>query len=302
MAKTIVFTKSPSKTHENTSHTDKLEVEADELLRCKSQNIQTRRVQTVKLIGFDKQKNELKTEFVQGDSLFNYLWNGTSLYHRIFKTNELPEDIISICREIGEWLRKYHDSSSDNQSIEFSLETLKQSFGEKIEANRKYRLLDEDLLDQVDSFCSIEFEKMRDKEYIQKQGIKICMIHADFACVNMMCNSLHQVYIHDFAEARIGTNFEDIGRFYEFLYGIAKTSTYRNKVIGRAMDAFVSGYGFDDGLEENTFFMAIRAYNCVLNSCAAYSQRPYLSFSSNLAAKRMTAASIRWLESKLAAI
>jgi hypothetical protein len=284
----------------NTGHSDNLQKEGEELQRCMQQSIRTQHVLPVEFVSYDKDTNCLSTKFFpKGTSLFNMMWNSSSIINRIRKRSLSPDLLASRCEEIGKWLALYHNSTFYPQSKEQAMESLKNSFKEKIEGTRQNRLVKENFLQKVEKRFFPEIEKLANNSYLQKHHIKICKIHADFSPVNMLSNDTWNIRILDFAEVRIGTSFEDVGRFYESLYAIAQTSNYRKKIFSKAMASFIRGYGFSQDIQEDPFFLTVRAYNGILNCYAGFVQRKHLSFASNLAAYRMINASLNWLSRKL---
>lgn len=297
-----VFIKSVSQVPDDpTVPPNNLREEAEELKRCLENDIRTQHVSPVEFINYDEAANSLATKLIsEGTSFFNVMWNNSSLLNRIRRRPPSPDLIISRCEELGKWLSIYHHSTSYSRAPDEQVITpLRESFKEKIGRIREHRLVKENFLKKVEEVFLSEIEKLASNDYLENNQIRICKIHEDFTPTNMLVDGVWNIWIIDFANTRIGTSFEDLGRFYESLYTIAQTSNYRRKIFSKAMEAFIRGYGLPQEIQDNPFFLTIRAYNGMINCIADFFQRKYLSFFTNLVSHRMTKASLKWISKEL---
>ena len=131
-----------------------LEEEAKELNRCRAMSLRTDNVRFLELISYDASTNELTTKLISdGQSLYNALWNGTSLSARILG-KELDRGVVrSRMREIGAWLRLYHDSSDHAGAFEEVAEHLNEDLERKVATVRQNELVSEYLLTRIETFC-----------------------------------------------------------------------------------------------------------------------------------------------------
>ncbi len=293
-----VFVKSAS--DDNTVPANDLQQEAEELKRCKECRIRMQHVFPVEFINYEEKADRLTTKFIQdATNLFNVMWNSSSIINRIWKRPPSPDLLISRCEEIGKWLAMYHNSTSYPQAKEQVMTPLKFSFQRKMKRIRENKLVKEKFLQNVEEVFFPEIEKLVNDDYLENNRIKICKIHGDLTPSNMLVDDVWNIWIIDFANTRIGTSFEDLGRFYESLYAIAQTSHYRRDVFSKAMEAFLRGYGVPQEIQENPFFLTVRAYNGIVNCIADFVQRKSLSYFSNLASRRTANASLSWIAKKL---
>ncbi len=158
-----------------------LEEEAFEIERCERLSLQTPQVRPIKLIQYDSGNNLLLTEYIEGESLFNLLWNRTSIM-RSFFANATPDDTLLLrIKEIGTWLALYHDSwKVDGDRIE-ATQWLVDSFRRKMKRLSERRIVHDELLRKLEEILERLQEKLGNAA-----GLKIGKIQGDFIAYNLL--------------------------------------------------------------------------------------------------------------------
>lgn len=265
------------KSFHKTSDELSLENEARELVRCRELSISTAHVMASELIDYDAEKNILTTRYVHGGiSLYNSLRNDTSVVARLRGKGIDEHLLLNRIKEIGEWLKLYHDSSEDPAYASEAVNNFYQIFKSKIDLLRTYDILNEEFLGRIEKCYLPEIKKAGNASYQAENHIRFCRIHSDFIASNQMKDAEWNVYILDFADSRIGASVEDLGRFYEQLFAIGQTGRYRKKLLDRAIDVFLQAYGVPLDIIERPFFKAVVAYNGLISCISEYMARPYI--------------------------
>ena len=277
--------------------------EAQELERCMVAKIVTPHVRALELVSYDQEKNDLTTRTVpRGQSLFNRLWNETSIISRLLCRKIDDRVVLSRMQEIGEWLRLYHNSTECQEAGGQISKNLQETYEEKVFYVRSHRLMDERLIDGFERKVFPEIENLGDRRYQEENGIRVCRVHGDFVAYNMVADPEWNIYIADFADTHIGASTEDVGRFCELLYAVAKTSRKREGLFTEAVNVFLRAYGGSKEMPQSPLFKAIRAYNVLLHLISEYHIRPYVmsQFFTRLELRRISNASFRWLSMEFA--
>lgn len=277
--------------------------EARELDRCRKLNIRTPHVSAVDIMNYDEKNNQLTTQTIpDGQSLYNKLWNESSFLARLAFKGLNPAVFYSRMNEIGAWLRLYHDTTEYHDKEEQVSLHLFNAFKEKVAYIRTKKMLDEPFIDLLENRYYAEVKKIRDPEYQEENMIRFCKVHGDFNVSNMIVDKDWNVFIGDFADTRIGTSIEDIGRFYELLFTMGQTNAQRKKLFINGIDSFLEGYGIPLKIHSSPFLKTVRAYNVVLflvseNYIGPYVKRLYLT---KWGLRRILNVSLRWLRKELA--
>lgn len=178
---------------------------------------------------------------------------------------------------IGKWLKTYHESSFFPDKAPIATDALLTLFNNKIEAISKNNLLKNTFLLKLKELYFPEIEKLADPKYNERHQIRICQIHGDFIAYNMLVNNNMDIHILDFADTRIGAAIEDIGRFYELLWAIEKSSLLHKKTFSKARKVFLHSYGIEESILSTKLFSAIRALNGLIHCISEFSQKKHMS-------------------------
>lgn len=268
-----------------------LEEEAVELERCGRLSLQTPHVRPIKLIQYDSANNLLLTKYIEGESLFNLLWNRTSIM-RSFFANAIPDDTLLLrIKEIGTWLALYHDSWKVGGDRIEATQWLADSFRRKMKCLSERRIVNDELLRKLEEILESLPEKLGNAA-----GLKIGKIHGDFIAYNLLYDHSGNVYILDFGDARVGFNLEDVVRFWEHLWVMGQTSRWRMEFFTNACEAFVSGYGIGEAVVKQEEFVVLRAYNALTNFLAFHVSSEFLNWRSRRITSQMTNSSFAWVQ------
>jgi len=139
-----------------------LKGEAEELERCIQLQIVTPNVKATEFISFNQDTNELQTRYISdGFSLYNYMWNNTSVLGLLRGKSLDPEQLYSRISEIGSWLNKYHNSTEHSNHVGNAVDRLIDLFQKKISAIGKNSILKPSFLSQAKEtyFSSVRTHK-----------------------------------------------------------------------------------------------------------------------------------------------
>ena len=267
--------------------------------RCRAMSLRTDNVRFLELISYDASTNELTTKLISdGQSLYNALWNGTSLSARILG-KELDRGVVrSRMREIGAWLRLYHDSSDHAGAFEEVAEHLNEDLERKVATVRQNELVSEYLLTRIETFCRIQFSQIRDPLYRESNHVRLCRVQGDFIASNMLTDPQWKIVVGDFADTHIGASTEDVGRFCEQLLALSRCGVFRGEVFSEAIREFLQGYGVD-GLyfEKSPFCKAIIFLNGLISAISEMKARPFIArqLLTRYELKRLVRATLGWI-------
>jgi len=280
-------------------HSDEINLsnEATELARCSSLSLRTANIRIAEYVSYDVDNNVLSTKRIHGRELFLLLWNSTSILGMIRgKSKLLNFDLFSSrVSELGEWLRKYHESTSyPDQGTETSA-WLKDSFASKVNGVRKNSLMPEKRINAIEKRFLGEFEYLGSPQYLAENEVRFCRIHGDFIVYNMLMDDRERIHVIDFGDSRIGSNLEDVARFYSNLWAISQTSKWRQDRFLKVANRFLESYGLSAEIVETPFFKSLMAYNFLIHLYGQFCMRGSLSFMSNYELGLITKAGLNWI-------
>jgi hypothetical protein len=279
-----------------------LEGEAEELARCRERSIRTAHVSTPELLGYDPATNTLTTALVpESQSLYNAFWNGTSLLRRLLGRGVEEQLVCSRVREIGAWLRLYHDESSGGCDGTAAGRQLGESLEAKVATVRRYGLIEEDLLSRVQAFCLGEFSRVADLPYLAANGAVLCRVQGDFIASNLVVDAEFRVFVTDFADTHVGVSIEDLGRFCEQLLALSRCGAYRRGLFEEARREFLEGYGAIPDLCRTPLYKAVVFLNVLISLITEYTTRRYISrqLLTRYELKRLAKATFTWMVEEL---
>lgn len=287
-----------SSQHTYIKHTTQfsLKPEAQELARCRDLDIQTDHVKTVELINFNELTNNLTTRKVDGQELFQTIWNPTYLLGRL-KGHQLPapDTIRARITELGSWLRKYHESSSSDLSKIPDGDWMEAAFRGKIDDIRKNRLISEANLIKIEKQFGKEFSNLSRPEYLAANRAFACRVHGDFILYNVLIDKQLNLHILDFGDTRVSANLDDVARFYSGLWAIASTNATRRKLFGDLPQRFLDAYGASPEIVETPYFRCSLVYNFLTHLSGQFYMRDLLSWNSNREMSQISRVGIKWV-------
>jgi len=136
----------------------------------------------------------------------------------------------------------------------------------------------------------------------QSSLAKVCKIHGDFIAYNMICDSVQDIHILDFGDARTGFNFEDVVRFWEHIWAISQSIRWKSSFFVRINEAFLSGYGLTPSTVKDQAFVMLRLYNGLTNLLSYHFSINYMGWRSRWVNQRITNSSLMWAKEEIASL
>lgn len=279
-----------------------LSAEAAELARCARLSLHSEHVRPPEFLSFDEARNTLTTRTVPGSqSLYNALWNGTSLLCRLRGHSLDCGWFLQRAEALGKWLLFYHESTSCEEIGAELSAAMERQYLEKVAFLRKAAIVDNGFLDRCADHFLPELRSIIDPAYRTRNYLRFCRIHGDFNVSNMLVDAKRNLHILDFADSRPGANIVDVARFYELLWAVSKTSRRRERVFREGIAAFLSGYGLPADVTETPFFKAVVSYYGLISVITEYTTRPYIKnqILTRWELKRLAAATMRWVAGEI---
>jgi len=279
--------------HYKKASTARIEREATEIVRAQRSTRDVAGIAPVQLRACDAAAGILVTYRIErAHSLFNYLWNGTSVWRmRSLTTN----DISTIGLRIGSWLRAYHESSLrtiDDASPFVGLVAA--------DIRRKLDVLQRDRPRSLDGRV---IDRLRDYLAGVDAGVSswsrcgVATIHRDMGFSNLLIDENGDLFVLDFADAREGLAWEDVARVWHGLWGISQLSARRARLLCPSMTHLLSAYGDGIDISSHPLFTFLRCWNAVTAILvhALFGQR--LGVSGWNASRRIARVNQRWIAS-----
>ncbi|PYR41236.1 MAG: hypothetical protein DMF95_31445, partial [Acidobacteria bacterium] len=201
-------------------------------------------VRSVSLIAFDAVRNLLMTGHADGESLFNVLWNRTSIW-----TSPGGADAARCCdaaERIARWLRAFHALSAERGAAVAS------------RSEECVRIIVETALGKLQSlersghspFGRHELEAIRRLIVTAASSpdwalLPVRRIHGDFCHANMLMGRDGVVSVLDFADCRWGFALEDFARLWCSIWEIAGTGRRRHASLTPALGRLIAAGGLD---------------------------------------------------------
>lgn len=275
--------------------------EARELEKCERLGLATRNVGAVALISFDKSKNELATRWVDGENLFNPIWNATSRLGWPRGRARRCELLTARLHEIGEWLIGFHRAGAFSGSPQEALiarsaaaRCIRQLFFDKLTKVADYNILSSGLVGALRDFGSTLEEGL-----VAGTDLKLSVIHGDFVPHNMCVDGADHIHVLDFADSRFGFALEDVARFWEQIEEIVLAHGGRGRWLTAASAGFLRSYGLDPAITRSGPFVALRLLNALTTVHVSLKFRKYFGFSDRLIAIRMKRAALQSIQRTL---
>ena len=271
--------------HLKTSDTN-LALEADVLSRI--QECKTPGARPVRLLKYEPSDNVLITEYVAGNSLFNELWNATSIpAYFSFRRRSCHGLVI----ESASWLRGFHaatglrlDPPAATRALDWVMTTAEQRMV-AIRTSRRPVLSDADL-QAIGAFMRRQFDAA------DRDRVQVCGIHGDYCPTNMIVDDTSAVVVLDFADTRTGLALEDVARLWSSIWEMGHCGIVRAHVFRSVLPAIVSAASAT--LDEPAFRL-LRAWNAVTRIHQYATVGHKLPYSTRQILKRLAAVNVQWL-------
>ncbi len=270
---------------------ENLVAEADELVRVATACRPVSGIRAVVLRMYEPREGLLITEYVEGRSLFNFLWNST----RWFQWRKLSAGAAAnVGTRLGEWLREYHASTTNclcrpadavqavaNDALS-KLATLKA---------RSPRFLSASTSSAIEKYLSA----IAINPHVLGSP-KTTKIHGDLELVNTMVSQQGDLVVHDFADTREGLAAEDLARLWHAIWSMSQLSGTRRRILGPCLQALLTAYPASDAIVEEPCFVFLRCWNCICNILTFSFLAKVLGITGRSAAGRIAAVNRTWLQ------
>ncbi len=254
-------------------------------------------VNAIKLIHFDKQKNVLITEHIEGGSCFNPIWNNYT-WRRFLKTHpKVPwgERLI----ELTQWFSSYHNltANSDSELIEKCKCSLKVLIIAKINQIKAstYSPLSHEQCEYILKYIELHFDKGC------WESLPIGNIHADITLVNILLDHNSKLHIIDFGDSRLGFFLEDFVQLWSCVWEIAVCSRRKNlhETLTSMLDAFNTksqhSVEISTSSPEFKILRLYKALNRVYENCHYFYKNKTIPLSTRYVHKKMTKHHLKYI-------
>ena len=251
-------------------------------------------VRSVSLIAFDAVRNLLMTGHADGESLFNVLWNRTSIW-----TSPGGADAARCCdaaERIARWLRAFHALSAERGAAVAS------------RSEECVRIIVETALGKLQSlersghspFGRHELEAIRRLIVTAASSpdwalLPVRRIHGDFCHANMLMGRDGVVSVLDFADCRWGFALEDFARLWCSIWEIAGTGRRRHASLTPALGRLIAAGGLDPVIVDTPPFQLLRAWNAITKMLEAASVARTLPRGTRVIVNRLARVHHDWL-------
>lgn len=238
-----------------------VETEARELLRVREHMRPVIGVRAVELREYLEDERMLVTEQVAGgESLFNYLWNGSRRWGRRGAGSLSAQEVGAL---LGRWLRAYHDSMPTTTGrVQCHLASVAKGALDRL--GRLEREACGFLGAEVVRSLRVYLGRMVDGPP-DWEPWHVARVHGDFVLNNMLIGRDQDVRILDFADSREGLPLEDVARLWHQLWTMSQTSRCRARLLVPCMDALMDEYGAPPDLASSPLFTHLRCWNAICN-------------------------------------
>jgi len=251
-------------------------------------------VRSVSLIAFDAGRNVLTTEHAEGESLFNVLWNSTSI-----RTSPGGVDAAGCCsaaERIARWIRAFHALSAERGA----------AVGPRSE--ECLSVIVESALGKLDSLERSGHSPLRRHEHEAVRrfivtaasspdwaSLPVRRIHGDFCHANMLMRRDGVVSVIDFADCRWGFALEDYVRLWCSIWEIAETGRRRRRALEPALFRVLAAAGLDPQMTRTPPFLLLRTWNAITKMLEAATVANRLPLGTRFVVRRLAGVHNRWL-------
>lgn len=272
---------------------DQLYCEANALRWAREATLGRADVTVANVVGICPEQCLMLTEYYsQYESLFNYLWNSTSLlaFGRRFRSLTPTE----ITEQLVRWLKALHGTESPaNGYVPGSLPCLKM-IRAKLDAleTRFSGMVSSATLKRLRGFAD-RFES----EVALEQNVGTCRIHGDFVMSNVMIGPAGQLVVLDLADSRFGWPAEDVVQLWHQFWALGQVSRRRLREFRPCLELIEVGFGLREPGFSAKQFVLLRHLNAITSLLIFKIHANQLGWGGFVAARKQAMASLQWLES-----
>ena len=267
-----------------------LGVEAERLKKA-GEAIQMASVSSVSYVHYDRQMNVLVTRYVEGESLFNKLWNAFSFWK---PEKKFLAGFAATAGAIGKWLRAFHEleRGAEKGNADACKRSLLENIAKKSDGILRYGggILSQKQIEGVAAFAESTLE---DPSWSRPA---VCAVHGDFSPSNILLGERGGCFVADFGNVHAGFSWEDAARFWSGLWEIFDARLRRRYFIGEAMEAFLRAYGFDEQAASLPAWNVLRANNSLTRIHEFVKPGFQVSWRLNRIFRKLAAPHLVWLK------
>jgi len=258
-------------------------------------------IQVIKLVHFEKNKNVLITEHIEGNSCFNVIWNKFS-YLDFWRNQDIPWEKKLI--ELIQWLHNYHNLTDNLNTSEVNkkyCELLRGKMMSKLKCieNSQHNPFDHRQCQLITSFIRNNI----DDSSWRLQPVHI--IHADITLTNILIDSNNQFYILDFGDSHAGFAIEDFVQLWCCIWEISEQSLKKKKYLDPILQEMIVTYNDQQKAKKsptldltNPSFKMLRLYRGLIRineGCQDYIKNNTYSFSTRFTHNKLMSSHSRYI-------
>ncbi len=252
-------------------------------------------VRAVEFVGFDGPRNVVVTGHAAGESLFNRVWNATSVL-AVGRRGEPvgPETFERLAR----WLAAFHRRSVGGihpQARRRAEEWLLRSFESKL------RRIAEEAAPPIDSrlAAALRARVERDLGGGAFAAEPVRRLHGDYCLVNLLLTADGTVRVLDFGDTREGFGLEDVARLWTSVWELARRGARRRRALAPALPRLLAAYGLPEDAAESPAFRLLRLWNAVSKAGESVVAGRSYGLSTRWIHRRLVRAHLAWLRGEI---
>jgi tRNA A-37 threonylcarbamoyl transferase component Bud32 len=188
------------------------------------------------------------------DNLFNYLWNGCSMWRRASLRLLPPERIGEL---LGTWFRRYHTpvTGSGIEGRQRVSQLATAACG-RLKSTQFLRLdyLGGPVRDALLAYLS-PMRRPQDAEREMSASSVVC-VHGDPNLSSVLVTAQQRLAIIDFGDSGVGLGGEDVVSIWQTIWAISELSKRHKRLLTPCLEALIQHYGKLD--YENPLFQFLR--------------------------------------------
>lgn len=247
----------------------------------------------IRLEAFNAKRNVLVTKYVEGQSLFNVVWNGFALWSGNPSSSALA---VSATVAAARWVRRFHEAYSLRDVTSADVEDCRTSLLQR-------------LTDTLDSFQDTPNSPFDESELTSLtliarmlaassdwSELPVTRVHGDFtAQANIIVDGAGAVFIADFEDSHLGFGLEDIARLWTAIWEIGETRWWSGSQTSTVLPTVLTTGGFAPHIAHSHAFRLFRMLFALRRVREAQLGLPGAAWSVRRFVKRLARPQLRWL-------
>ncbi len=251
-------------------------------------------VRAVELVGFDVPRNVLVTGHAAGTSLFNRVWNSTSLLALRPRPGAIA---LATFERLGRWLAAFHrrGGAAPPEARRRAEGWLRQSFESKLARIAEEAAPPLDLRLSAAVLSRVE----RDLAGGAFAAEPVRRLHGDFCLVNLLAAGDGTVRVLDFGDTREGFGLEDVARLWTSVWELSRCGARRRRALAPALPRLVAACGRPEDAAESPAFRLLRLWNAVSKAGESVVAGRSYGLSTRWIHRRLLRAHLAWLREEI---